>query len=695
MPRQSRRVPIGPLMGMNSQRITDRALGGTFMRGGAYNVECMDGEWWTRKGEEVLAARLGSTIWRWIFDVDRDTNMTIICNEYYALLWSRSAQQVGPLYDATGSGSTTFTNGSASASISAYEPVVGQLMLSGASGFTASVYRVTAKSGSGPWTITLDRPYEGGTGSTTFRYYDILARNVAGTAATHSTSGSFRGSAVIFEQLVTYTATTVHAASPAVTAGNRLLIITSNVGVPVAIDIDSSAAPKRLIFYNTAISTPAQIGSDTADDLLVPRGIWATNYKGRLWIAYASDPNGDYGARTIWYSQVGDCLKWHTGIQGQTAAPNFVTFNGVGNAISEIKTLQDSIVVHREDTQAIGTATGANPPFVFRENNQGIGTRTRTPSNRVVTANGVHYLWTQRGPAVFDGTRVSLIATEAYRELFTHGMIGENSGLRFAVHDSIYGRIYWFGGSRSTLRLPASATVTYTSGDQTTNYSNVFVYDYLNDRFWFEDRPYSYGGGLASLVNTTGVPRFLALSRMDGTIVGVNNRTKGKDASHLTPETAADDVTVYAQVETPWLDFGSTDRKQLRGVETIERGPVSGAVFEPITDVASGNWWLRCQVYVDYNGYADEADVGTVYDSTSAQATTVGVDRQPPFFVRRFTPRAHGRQFKLVFSNALTSAATTASYKQAPFRIHDIFCDITDQQGDTPKTELSAASISE
>ena len=90
MPRQSRRVPIGPLMGMNSQRITDRALGGTFMRGGAYNVECMDGEWWTRKGEEVLATRLGSTIWRWIFDVDRDTNMTIICNEYYALLWSRS-----------------------------------------------------------------------------------------------------------------------------------------------------------------------------------------------------------------------------------------------------------------------------------------------------------------------------------------------------------------------------------------------------------------------------------------------------------------------------------------------------------------------------------------------------------------------------------------------------------------------------
>lgn len=693
-----RRVPLGPLMGANGTRITDRALQSTYMRG-AYNVECQDGEWWTRKGEEKIAVRYGSTIWRWIFDIDRDSNMTVICNEYYALLWSRSSQEVGPLYDAAGSGSTTFTNASTSASISAYLPVVGQLMLGGSSGFTDDVYRVTAVSGVGPYTITLDRPYEGTTGATTFRYYDILARNVAGTGATHSNSGSFRGSAVIFEQLVTHSAgaSEVHGASPAVTGGNRLLIITSNVGVPVAIDVDSSAAPKRLIFYNTALGTAAQIGSDTADDLLIPRGIWATVYRNRLWIGYASDPNGKYGARTIWYSQPGDCLLWHTGIKGQTAAPNFITFGGVGNSINELRPLQDSIIVHREDTQMIGNATGGSPAFQFRENNQGIGVRSRTPSNRVAVVNGLHYIWTQRGPAVFDGTRVSLIAREAYRELATRGFVGENSGIRMVQHDPIYGRLYWFGGTRSTAaeQLPAAATITYTSGDQVANYVTVFVYDYLNDVFWFEDRPSSYGGGLATLDNTTGIPRFLALSRMDGTIVAVNTRTKGKDASHLTPETSGDAVPVYAYVETPWLDFGTAERKQMRIIETIERGPVSGAVFEPITDISSGNWWLRCQVYRDYNRYADEADVGTVYASTSSQATTSGVDRQPPFFVRRFTPRSHGRQFKLAFSNALTASATTASYVQAPFRLHDIFVEIVDQQGDQPHTELSGASISE
>jgi len=694
MPRQSRRVPLGPLLGVSGQRTTDREMG-TIMRGGAYNVECMDGEWWTRKGEEKVAVRYGSTIWRWIFDVDRDTDMTIICNEYYALLWSRSAQQVSPLYSATGSGSTTFTNNSTSASIATYTPVVGQLMLGGSSGFTDSVYRVTAVTGVGPWTITLERPYEGTTGSTTFRYIDMLARDTTGTQATHSTSGSFRGSAFIFEQLVTYAAAGVHTSSPAVTGGNRLLIITSNVGVPVAIDVDATSAPKRLIFYNTALGTPSQIGSDTADDLLIPRGVWATVYKGRLWIAYATDPNGCCGARTVWYSQAGDCLKWHTGIQGQTAAPNFVTFSGVGNSINEIKTLQDSIVIHREDSQIVGNATGGTPAFSFRENEQGIGTRARKPSNRVVVANGVHYIWTQRGPAVFDGNRVTLIAREVYRELMTRQFIGSNTGTGIVLHDPVYGRIYWYGGTRPSAALPAAETITYTSGDQTQNYGTVFVFDYVNERYWFEDRPATYGGGFATLETSGAIPRYLAASRMDGTIVAITNRTKGKDASHLTPETSGSDVTVYAQVETPWLDFGSTNRKHLRAVETIERGPVSGAKFEPISDVSGGNWWLRCQVYVDYNGYADEADVGTVYASTSAQATTVGVDRQPPFFVRRFTPRAHGRQFKLVFSNALTSAATTASYKQAPFRIHDIVCDLTEHQGNEPKTELSESSISE
>ena len=699
MPRTLRRVPLGPLMGANGTRITDRALQGTYMRG-AYNVELRDGEWWTRKGEETISTRFGSTIWRWVMDVNRD--LSIICNEWYALAWDNSQNRVAPLYEGSAMAtlSTAFTANSAICTVTGGPPVVNQLLLRSGSGFTQHVYRVTAVSGAGPYTTTLDRPYENGTETLNCRFLDSLARNTSGTWTTHSNGSLVGGSAVLFEQLVTNSAGGVHGASPATTRGHLYLVIVGNRGVPTAVDITAylgaaAVAPLRLFFYNTALGTPTQIGSNTSTDGLTPRGVWAAVYKNRLFIAAATDPNGDYGSRTVWWSQIGDLCRWHTGIAGQTAAPNFKTFDGEANGIAEMKTLQDSLVIHRDDTQVVCNATQSlTQPFTFRENNQGFGVRHFIRRNRVVVAAGMHFCWTEQGLCIFDGNQMSPIAREAFSDWYAMQMIGARSTIGLMLHDPLTRRIYCYGGGRRHADAkPDLATVTYASGDQVSNYISCFVYDYANNAFWFEDRPYAAGGGTATVNN--GNPPQLIASRVDGTLVAITNRTRGSDPDHMAPETTGSDYLVYAQVETPWLDFGTNEVKVLKLIETEERSHLGGGLFDPITSVTDGNWWLRCRVYVDHNRATALGDVGATVDSTSSQLSTPEGQYAPPKFVRVFTPRVHARQFKLRFDNALTSAAVTASYKQGPFRLAEITCEIIDREGTQPLTDLTGASISE
>lgn len=706
-----RRIGLAPLLGANGTRVADRVLGGTYMRGG-YNVELRDGEWWTRPGETRLdgnSVRFGSVPWWWVFDVNRD--LTVIANAWWALAIT-STGSVEELYAPDVTENVDLTEDSATAASTTLR-TVGQLVLVG-SGDTNEVYRVTAASGTGPYSITLERPYEGSTGTKSCRFIDPLPRNTSGTATAYSLSSAsdVQGSAVVFEQLVSHALNAIHAASPAVTAGNLLLVITSNHGVPVAIDLTaylagSPAAVKRTWFYNTALATPAQIGSDDYVDLIRARGLFAEVYKGRLFIAAASDPSGDFGSRTVWYSQPGDLLQWHTGISGQTAAPNFKTFDGEGNNIGEMKALQDELVIHRQDTQVVCSSTASlAQPFVFRENNQGIGVRTRGGLSFVLVVEGQHFLWTPQGLASFDGRSVRLLAREALRDWMALRFVQNRDPILHAQHDTTRRRTYWWSGStiRHQDALPAAATVTNLAGDQYQNYIACFVYEYDTGAFWFEDRPYSLGGGTATSTSETSGP-VLHLSRPDGTIVkaasGAGDAT-GQDAAHLDPGDLSDNVTVNAQVETGWLDFGSVYQKQLLDIETVERSVQTssavsaGGIFDSAGEgVSDGNWWLRCRVFVDFNRVTAAAGVGTVIDSTSARLTSVDGNNQAQTFNRSFTPRVHGRFFKLVFSNALTAAATTASYVQAPFRISDVYVEFKDRQSTRASADLSGASISE
>lgn len=701
MPRQTRRVALGPLMGANSTRITDRALQGTYMRGG-YNVELRDGEWWTRQGEVNYTSgsvRLASCPWWWVFDVNRD--LTVIANPWWA--FALTGAGVLQLYTSAVAETVSVTNGSATATSSTTR-VVDQIMKPSLSG--SAIYRVVSRTGT---TMTLDRPYEDTTNASLLcQFIDPLARNVAGSAVAYSASTAARviGSAVLFEQLVSHTAGTAYAAEPDLTAGNLHLVITSNVGVPVAIDLSAYIAGsvvgvRRTFFYNTALASPAQVGSDTQTDGLYPRGVWADVYKGRLFIGAASDPNGKYGSRTVWWSNIGDLGKWHTGIAGQTAAPNFKTFDGDGNAIAEMRTLQDDLIIHRETTQVVCSITGsAAQPFTFRENNQGLGISKYIRANSLISADGRQFIWTQRGLAQFDGRGIVPLAQEALNDLVAYGMAHSRQPILHMQHDSSRQRIYVWSAddARHQDALPATATVTGVgNGVSHQNYVTVFVYDYRTGAYWFEDRPYTLGGGMVGRLSNS--PPLLYLSRPDGTIVTmvfVDGFNTGQDCSHLDPADATDNVTVNAQIETPWLSFGSMSQKQLREVRTIERSATSGGGEYEDTDggIAAGTWWLRCRVYSDSEEATSRGDVGTAVASSSL-AATFAENRQPPPFSRLFTPRVHGEVFKLVFSNALTASATTDGHVQAPFRIQDIVVEFTEREGTSPISDKSGASISE
>jgi hypothetical protein len=663
------------------------------MRGG-YNVQCRDGEWWARKGNKLIAARAGDLSWWWTFDVN--AQLSIVANPYWALAYDRTLG-FSALYTPAATENVTFTNGSATVTTTSLR-VVGQLMvasISAGSGYGSEVYEIVAASGAGPFSATLDRAYEGTSGTKQRSFIDPLARNLAGTATTTS-EVSRVGSCVVFEQLVTYAATAVHAASPATTSGHSYLIITSNRGTPVAIDLTAFLSGTRVgalrtWFYNTALSTPAQVGANSALNLtLAPRGIYAEVYENRLFIGYATDANGSYGDRTVWYSQFGDFLKWHTGLAGLTAAPNTITFDGEGDEIAELKTLGDDLVAHRWFSRETMTGTQSlQQPFVRRSHKTRIGIHDRfAMTNRCIVADGRHWIWTRNGPAVWDGANLRLVARDAYASLLATEQLDGQGDIICVLHDERNRLIVWMTGATNTNRhqdaLPANSST----------YGTVLVYKYDTDEAWLEDHPIFRGGGMMSESDGGSVVPQLHVSRDDGSIFMLYGRTTAKDAD-VTDPTNGTAVTVNAQVETGWLDFGALERKQLTRVLLVLRSLATGPNWDKTTDLSAGTYGLRMQVFTDWDESTARSDFWQSYSSASSQLTNKGEDRQAPTFSLLFSPNVHGMVFKLRFSNALTATATSAGHVQAPFRISEIQAFYDQQQSIDPRTTLSGTSYSE
>ena len=309
-------VGLGPLMGANSSRVTDRALQGTYTRQlqrRTARQRVVDAQ-----GQRLLKARIASSDWWWAFDINSE--LSVIANPYWALAYDSLG--FSALYTPAVTESITFTNGSATATTTSSRQ--GQLIVAdvtSGTGVQPEVYEVTAAAGG---TV---HGYARSCLRRNERSQDaIVHRPARAQPRGHGDQHDRRGSRRLVRRV--RAARLAHCGldprgEPGDDSGRSYLIITSDRGVPVAIDLTAYLSGTRVgvlrtWFYNTALGTPAQIGADSALNASNnPRGIYAEVYKNRLMIGYATDPNGLYGDRTIWYSQRGDFLLWHTGIAGR------------------------------------------------------------------------------------------------------------------------------------------------------------------------------------------------------------------------------------------------------------------------------------------------------------------------------------------------------------------------------------------
>lgn len=686
-------IRLAPLGGLQSQRVSDHTLGEVAMRG-SFNVEPVDGEWWVRKGEDAVLRRLGSTQWTWI---GMGNVKWIIANPYWALQLNSSnpSSGVSNLYTPTATDAVTFAQMSDAATCAAHTPAVGELVLLEAAGYTDQVYRVVAAAGSA---FTLDRPYEGGSGAYDCRFIPQLAQDPAGTVAGYS-ANPVAASYVVYEQLVDHAATSVHGSSPAVTAGRRYLIITSSRGTPVAIDLGVVTTVKRNWFYRTHLAS----GSETNIASSNGYGNWAAVYKGRLVIANAPDNGNRLASRTLWYSREGDFLLWHVGIKGKTASPNYVTFSGPNDDITGLDVLRESLILHRERSQEIGSYTGSDiGPISFRSNNQGLGLYA-TDRRAWVHTRGAHWIWTLRGPAVFDGAQVTLVAQNTYRDLVSLGM-SEKPDIRCVIHDERRARLYWvLDSDRPGANRHQGATVpdnalrylgpTAAYGDAYNPAFAVLVYSYEDGEAWLEDRSSIFGGGF--LGEPGNAPyRGTYASRYDGTIVKLRGVSTGIDPGI---SDSSEDHVVQAQVETPWTDFGNTVlQKHLTGVELVLRALSVEENTSNNPDLIDDVWedsttdrlFIRLQVFADYDLTTPIADIGKAFLVSDMRARELTDNRQYPAFNLHFSTNGQGRSLKFRVSNTLTAEATAAGYRMSPFRLSEIVAQILPKESTRPTSEM-------
>ena len=147
------------------------------------------------------------------------------------------------------------------------------------------------------------------------------------------------------------------------------------------------------------------------------------------------------------------------------------------------------------------------------------------------------------------------------------------------------------------------------------------------------------------------------------------------------------------RVETGWLDFGTLERKTSRASDS-DPAPISSsnqnwdrtATRRPATvDQPSG---VHRPTRVDGALHA-----GTRGDRPRLRLAQFHENRQAVSFRCAVAERVHGRVFKLALSNALTSAAIERRVHPGPFRISDIFCEVSSTESTVPLT--GGAAITE
>lgn len=733
---------LSPLTGLVGVRQAEQYSAGEIPMRGGFNITPIDGEWWSRSGRPVLESRtgdnpavisqLGNIQWSGILSTN---HRDYIWSQSY-VLEINSEGLVNQAYWESDVITGTFVSATSTEPAlpwffypnnAGYQIYAGDLLLTGTRGEYGQCYRVLADvenpGDSGSRLAYLDRYWSSPTGVegeeiVTVRVIPSLhstwtAGTGSGPTVVHAappigpvlTEGTAAG-ATTFDQLVTFDDDTSAGSLPpseSVTSffGRRtyMVITAKTLERPVAILLDDSAydpddpapqagardlaVPRQYWYRNTAVSF-------TEDDDLIPHPYFCCASNGRLIIGRAQDHQGGYPSRTIWYSGRGNLTVWHTGVQNETSAPNYVTFDqSVGlNDIRGLLPLGNRFVVHRRHSQMVASYTGSNEaPFAITENSQDIGLEAY---GAVVLAAGAHFFPTDAGPAAFDGQSVTPLGGEIRPHLAAMGFwFGEP----FAVgHDRERKLIYFltshirhqdvipsppgpiYGGeAEPPAPVPPENRVRYvTPGTLAIFYSAAPALVYSMDRqsWFFEDQPSLGALGQVREGGTWGI-------RLDGTVLNM----KDGAVPELGLDAAVDCTTQYefsvtslsrilipaapvdAFVESPWVSFGTLERKMITKILLQLRAWPATDVYDSEQDIMHG-----CTLEILTNGDATvvRETIQVSYKVEDMRALSLDENRQQPLMSFELSPRVSGENFKFIFRNALPEGST---HKKGPMRI--------------------------
>ena len=629
---------LGPFSGIDARRTDDRAVQPGSMRGG-FNVMAIDGEWWTRGGTVGDASPIAlydggipnvAVDPEWLHIFRYTDSPRIFWISPYLVAYSIGGKFSIPYATKKANESVAYVNGSQKVTTSTVA-VVGDLMVDAQTG---TIYQVTIVVGT---QATLHRPVVGTTGARSTKFYDPINAGAIGASGSVGFSGY-----AIFRQNVTHGAGAVWAGSPAVTAGDTYLVVTSDQQDPYAIKVTGTAvAPLIDIFRDTSQVTPPSKGS----------AFYCSTFKDRLILGVASDANGANALRTIWYSQAFDLLQWHTGVVTINAIPNYITFSEGLDSISALGQIEDILVVHRHYSQMLISFTGSGiAPFSLRRNSQGIGVAVGLGAS-VITANANHFFLSESGAALFDGNTVSLL--DANGQALVQNLSGLGINVACGVHEP-----------RNNLLMWASGKFTQEVGAPVGG-STVLCYNYRTQVWWLMNLSRSdietgadgvsamgYDDSGNILIGWSAGPGS-SWQPIDGTVFEGNAGLGGPDP----------DPRLTCRAETPWISFGDEFVKTIERMEFELRSFSYGAGAGP-----QFTYSLTCDIYADYQGVTPKATADVTYvedDFISPQSLGM------PIKIRKQVPiRASGRVLKFVFHNTPVNAS---DLKPAmPFRLSQV-----------------------
>ena len=693
--RQSTR--FSPLIGLDGSRQAEEVNTPTLPMRGGYNVKAVDGEWHSRfgrmtleQGETSEISSIASLPWFWMVSTE---NKTYLANPWYVVSVDPGTGNVDNATSRKESGSITFTADSATAVVtSGFSSIaVNDLIFVGSTTGPNYVkcYRILYVNSTGLGVLlTLDRAFTGSTGAADCRSMAPVIQPVADadasagqewTSVAERLKKGIKGGCCLFDQLVTETGTT-----PDLTANKTYLVVSSEFAdAPFAVELDGAAEANRI----DAIKDFYKDRTATAGGAALGKALYPCVAAGRLILAHAPDPGGAFDTRTVWYSQPGNLFRWYVGQTGGVAGANYVTFDqATDNEITGVAPLGNGFVVYRQFSQMIASPTGSGrSPFRFNENRQGIG--LNVPGG-VVEANGVHYFASQAGPAVFDGTQVTVLGDEMRLHLERNGFW--DSGIYKVCHDREQRQILfladnpvhqdsivpWARDEASPFKFPYITPAGQSSDTATTrigtfNRTNpVLVHDYGRNTWWFENYP------TMAFVGTLGTGQSRAM-RMDGTFQDWRNAAEfTKDGRTLAWTGAAyieaATFPVDALVETPWINFGTLERKQITKLIVQTRSWGGEDVGSSVTSGSTPILAFRCEILT--NGDAKNVLETVQATHTWAEMRTGAAggisfdeNRQYSLMTFELSPRVSGQSFKFRFLNK-----PSGSEYQGPLRIAGI-----------------------